>query len=64
MVELTIYGCGICDCYHRWTWHGDCRENKERFFPDEYAERIEVEEWTLDIRSMDDRVAADLRGDN
>ena len=60
---MIIYECGICSCYHRWDWNGDCREDAERFFPDEYAERIGVEEWTLDIRDMDDRVTADLRGE-
>jgi hypothetical protein len=23
--------CGSCGCYHRPGWHGDCREDSERF---------------------------------
>jgi len=58
--ELTIYECGICDCYHPWSWNGDCRDEANRFFPDDYAEFMEIDEFQLEIRDMDDRVLADL----
>lgn len=47
-----FYECGICDCYHRWTWNGDCREDGERFTLDQIPESAE-------IRSMEERITAD-----
>jgi len=61
-VEKIIYECGICDCYHPWDWEGDCRDDANRFMPEEYAEQIGVDEADLDIRTMEERIAADNVG--
>jgi len=61
-VEKIIYECGICDCYHPWDWEGDCRDDANRFLPEEYAEQIGVDEADLDIRTMEERIAADNVG--
>jgi len=63
MNDPRIYECDICNSYHRWLWSGDCREDSERFMPEEYASKIGVFEFDLDIRSMDDRLAADGEGE-
>ena len=63
-VDLIIYECGICDCYHPWNWDGDCRDDSNRYSdPDEYAERNNLNIYAMEIRSMDGRVAADERGE-
>lgn len=59
---LVIYECGICDCYHPWEWSGDCRDDANRFFPDEYAEKMGCSESELVIRTMDERVLSDQGG--
>ena len=60
-MQHIIYECGICGCYHLWEWDGDCRDDANRFgSPEDYCERMGCDALTLDIRSMDDRVAADL----
>jgi hypothetical protein len=54
MMNNTIYECGICDCYHPWSWDGDCRDDVNRFgSPEEYAETkgitasdVTVKDWT------------------
>jgi hypothetical protein len=56
---MTIYECGICGLYHKWEYRGDCRDNANRFVPDEYAIRLGIDEWELDIRSWEERVEAD-----
>lgn len=56
---MIIYECGICDQHHPWDWDGDCREDANRFMPDDYATRLGVDESELDIRSWEDRVDAD-----
>jgi len=61
-VAKIIYECGICDCYHPWDWEGDCRDDANRFMPEEYAEQIGVDEADLDIRTMEERIAADNVG--
>lgn len=50
-----FYECGICGAYHPWEWDGDCRDDANRLqeVPD-YAE----------VRSMEDRVEADERGES
>ena len=29
------YRCGICECLHPAGWNGDCREDANRFAPDQ-----------------------------
>jgi hypothetical protein len=58
-----IYECGICGCYHPWNWDGDCRDDTNRFFPDEYAERHDIDEFDIEVRSMEERLEADERGE-
>lgn len=58
-----IYECDICSQYHPWEWEGDCRDDANRFSPDEYAARLGVDEFDLDIRTFDGRIDADLAVD-
>lgn len=58
-----LYECGICGCYHPWTWEGDCRENANRFAgPEEYAELKHASLESIEVRSMEERVEADEAG--
>lgn len=60
MPKLILYECGICNCYHPWEWDGDCREDKSRFeTPDDYALLLGVSPSSVEVRSMEERVAAD-----
>ncbi len=59
-----LYECGICDCYHPWEFCGDCRDDSNRFgSPEEYAEKLGVTPYDIEVRSMDERVQADLEGE-
>lgn len=60
-MKHILYECGICSCYHPWNWDGDCRDNCNRWnSPEEYAEAIGVSANEIEVRSMDERVTADL----
>ena len=57
----VLYECGICDAVHPWDWNGDCREDANRFgSPEEYAEHAGVDINDVEVRSMSDRVEADV----
>jgi hypothetical protein len=57
----VIYECGICGCYHPWDWNDDCRDDENRFgSPEDYIEKTHCDSILLEVRSMDDRVLADL----
>ncbi len=56
---MIIYECGICGEYHPWEFNGDCRDDANRIHPD-HIEAMEYLEENLEIRTMDERVAADL----
>lgn len=59
--DMVIYECGICDCYHPWDWNGDCRDDENRFgSPEEFAHARGISEGDVGVRSMADRVKADL----
>lgn len=59
-MEHVLYECGICSCYHPWDWDGDCRDDYNRWgSPEEYARAKGVSADEVEVRSMDDRVAAD-----
>lgn len=60
----VLYECGICGSLHPWNWSGDCRDDDNRF-PDEwdYAERKGVHVFQIEIKEMEERVAADLNGE-
>jgi hypothetical protein len=59
-MDKILYECGICDCFHPWNWNGDCRDDDNRYFdPEEYASKHNIRVDEIEIRSMDDRVAAD-----
>lgn len=59
----VLYECGICSCYHPWTWDGDCRDNANRFGdPEEYAANLGIDPSLVDVRSMEERIAADFDG--
>ena len=57
--KQVFYECGICDCIHPWLWNGDCRDDDNRLSLDDVP-------FDAEVRSMDERVAADteLRCDN
>ena len=56
----VLYECEICDCFHPWTFDGDCRDDANRYgAPDDYATRHGVDELQIEVRSMEDRVTAD-----
>lgn len=59
----ALYECGICSCYHPWEWHGDCREDTNRTFPDDYAQAMGCPESELVIFTMHERVIADEEED-
>lgn len=60
----VIYACEICGEYHPWGWNGDCRDDNNRYpSPEEYAVGNALNEDEIEIRSMAERVAADLAGE-
>ena len=59
---LIIYECGICDQCHPWEWDGDCRDDANRFSVDEYLEREGLTDGNIEVRSMNERVEADILG--
>ena len=61
MSQPIIYECGICGSYHPWYFSGDCRDDKNRIAdPDEYSKQLGVPD--VEVRSMEERVAADEMG--
>lgn len=56
----AYYECGICGCYHPREWDGDCRDDENRFAPDELdalhpARGDEIEGWReVDMPTWDD----------
>ncbi len=36
--EQVFYQCGICGAYHRAAFDGDCRDDSERFNPEDLPE--------------------------
>ena len=52
--KQVFYECGICDCIHPWLWNGDCRDDANRLSLDDVP-------FDAEVRSMDERVAADSR---
>lgn len=57
----VLYECSGCGCYHLWEWDGDCREDANRFgSPEEYAELLGIDSCAVEVRSMEEREAADL----
>ena len=62
-MKVILYECGICGSYHPWDFDGDCRDNANRITsPEEYAVKLHVSAYDVEVRSMDDRVAADILG--
>lgn len=60
MRTRILYECGICDCYHPWSWAGDCRDDANRYGdPEGYAAKQHVSVDNVEVRSMEDRLAAD-----
>ena len=37
--QPAYYECGICDHWHPLNWNGDCRDDTNRFAPDELDEK-------------------------
>jgi len=60
----VLYECGICGSWHEWDFVGDCRQDDARFpSPEEYAEAKGINVNDVEVRSMEDRVQADLDGE-
>lgn len=55
-----LYECDICGALHPWDWNSDCRDDANRY-PDaeDYAERNKVDIHCVEVRPMEDRLAAD-----
>ncbi len=61
MNDHVIYECGFCGCYHPWDWDGDCRDDENRYgAPEDYIEKVNCDPFKLEVRSMQDRIDADL----
>lgn len=55
-----LYECGICSCYHPWDFGGDCRDDANRYgAPEEYEEQHKLAIGSVEVRSMEEREAAD-----
>jgi len=59
--EYKLYDCGICECCHPWDWYGDCRDDKTRTFPDEYAKQHGIDVFDIEIFTWEERLQADKR---
>lgn len=49
----TIIECGCCGAFHLASFFGDCRDDNNRIYPDEYARKVGVEEYDLNIIYLD-----------
>lgn len=55
----VLYECGICESLHPWDWDGDCRDDANRYADaEDYAGRSGVSAFDVEVRSMEDRLAA------
>lgn len=55
-----LYECGICDLLHPWEFNGDCRDDANRYSDaEDYAARNNLDIECVEVRTMDERVAAD-----
>lgn len=68
MTDNKFFQCGGCDCYHPLGFGGDCRDDSNRFAPDELDEKYDgdwedVDEDALDgnVVRLDAEQEADLR---
>jgi len=60
---MIIYECGICGAYHPWEFDGDCRDDDNRWDgPDEYAAYLDMNKDDIEVRTMEERVEADILG--
>jgi hypothetical protein len=65
----VIFDCDICCAFHPWEFSGDCRDDKNRFAtPEDYLESLGLcdKDGTpaiLEVRSMEERIQADERGE-
>jgi hypothetical protein len=53
---MRYYECGICEHLHPWDWHGDCRDDANRFTDEVLRDGDEV-------ASMEERLEADAKGE-
>lgn len=49
------YECGICDQIHPWGWNGDCRDDANRFNPED----LEAIPGGYELMSWEERQTAD-----
>lgn len=64
VIEVKLpryYECGICGHNHPWDWDGDCRDDVNRFTDQDLDDKHGPEGYEL--LGMEDRVAADQRGE-
>jgi hypothetical protein len=62
-IKVVLYECGICESLHPWDWDGDCREDRNRYgTAEEYCERHGNAVLEIEVRSWEDRQAADVAG--
>lgn len=47
--KIVLVECGSCGCIHRADWHGECRNNSERFASlEDFSERMGISEFNSD----------------
>ena len=57
----VLYECGICDHVHPWDFSGDCRNDANRYgTAEDYEDQHGIPRGSSDLRSMEDRVNADV----
>jgi hypothetical protein len=52
--DAVFYDCGICEHYHPNGFHGDCRDDSNRFTADQLDERYGPEDKGWRLIDMDD----------
>ncbi|WP_200338661.1 hypothetical protein [Rhodovibrio sodomensis] len=55
----TYYECGICEAFHPADWNGDCRDDNNRFWPDQLDARHGAHGWEeIDMPGTEDAAQA------
>ena len=63
MMDRILYECEICSCLHLWQFNGDCRDDANRYGSvEDFCKRYNIDPDFVEVRSMDERVQADLEG--
>lgn len=64
-MKYILFECGICSRLHPWDFAGDCRDDSNSFdYIEDYALAMDISDMNIIVRSMAQRVAADLEDPN